>query len=309
MKRFYAIAAVGLQSMCLMAMNTQSSHANNITFAVIAPHEYELPVNYDDFSVFVQYNQINSSSKFYNNNGNLVDNPGGRQNMYVGLSKYVYFTTFDALPGVGWAFEAIVPEVRIDLKNANNPSGVGDPIFGFATWIKPTPNSTLGVQSFLQPPIGSREVTNNYWNNLSSVLFDIQFEKISFVGDVGGVFAFSEEKRLGSFRPGDSFHTNLRWGYKFDDKSIPFEPYVAFDFQSDGTDRFAGSRVANSAGRDLSLGGGVVWKINDQYSIAAHYSRSVDGRNVVPTNAVYFRLAIAPLFKTSKMTAPIVAKY
>jgi hypothetical protein len=67
--------------------------------------------------------------------------------------------------------------------------------------------------------------------------------------------------------------------------------------------------VPGTKGHDLSIGGGVVWKINDQYSFAAHYSRSVDGRNVVPTNAVYFRLAIAPLFKTSAATKPITTKY
>jgi Putative MetA-pathway of phenol degradation len=217
MKKRYLAAAVGFQSLCMMTLAPQTSYANNITFAVIAPHEYELPVEYDDFSVFVQYNQINSSGKFYNDNGDLVNVPG-KQNLYVGLSKYVYFTTFDAMPGVGWAFEAIVPEVHIGIHDAPNLNGVGDPIFGFATWIKPTPNSTLGVQSFLQPPIGSKEVSNNFWTNLSSVLFDIQFERISFVGDVGVVIPFAEEDRkLFGLRPGDSFHTNLRWGYKLND--------------------------------------------------------------------------------------------
>lgn len=311
MKSFTTMAAIGLSGLCFTAMNTQSAQANNITFAVIAPHEYELPVNYDDFSVFVQYNQFNSTNKFYNDNGKLVDAPGGRQNLYVGLSKYVYFTTFDAMPNVGWAFEAIVPEVHVGLKNANNLNGVGDPIFGFATWIKPTANSTLGVQSFMQVPIGMKEVTNNYWNNLSSVLFDIQWEKISFVGDVGVVIPFAEEKsKLASFKPGDSFHTNLRWGYKFDDKTIPLEPFFALDYQANRTSRFAGANVPGTKGHDLSIGGGVLWKIDDQFSFAVHYSHSIDGRNVAPTNAVYFRLAIAPLFKTSKTTAaPVVAKY
>lgn len=307
MNRYYALAAIGLQSLCFTGMNTQNAHANNITFAVIAPHEYELPVNYDDFSVFVQYNQVNVTKKYYDSRGKLVD--GAKQTLYVGLSKYVYFTTFDAMPNVGWAFEAIVPEVRVGVRGGPNSSGVGDPILGFATWIKPSGNSTLGVQSFLQPPIGSREVTSNYWSNLSSVLFDVQWEKISFVGDVGGVFRFAEEKKLGRFQPGDSFHTNLRWGYKFDDKSIPLEPFLAFDFQSDSSGRDAfGGRIPN--GRDLSLGAGLLWKINDQYSVAAHYSRSVDGKNVPRTNAIYFRLAIAPLFKNASSTAaPVVSKY
>lgn len=307
MNRVYALAAAGLQGLCLTPMMAQSSYANNITFAVIAPHEYELPVNYDDFTVFVQYNQVNSTNNYYDNRGKLVD--GAKQTLYVGLSKFVYFTTFDAMPNVGWAFEAIVPEVHIGVEGAPNANGLGDPILGFATWIKPTPNSTLGVQSFLQPPIGTKEVTNNYWSNLSSVLFDVQFEKISFVGDVGAVFRFAEENKIGRFEPGDSFHTNLRWGYKFDDKTIPLEPFVALDFQSDGSGRDAlGGKI--QSGRDLSLGAGLLWKINDQYSFAAHYSHSVDGKNSAQTNAIYFRLAIAPLFKKAASTAaPVVAKY
>lgn len=300
--------AVALQAACGgIAIMPQAAYASDITFAVIAPHEYELPVNYDDFSVFVQYNEINSTKKYYNNNGKLVSGP--RQNLYVGLSKFVYFTTFDAMPNVGWAFEAIVPEVHVGLKDADDLNGIGDPILGFATWIKPTPNSTLGFQSFLQPPIGTKEVTNNYWRNLSSVLFDVQFEKISFVGDVGGVFSFAEENKLGRFEAGDAFHTNLRWGYKFDDKSIPFEPFLALDYQKNFSGRdIVGART--DPGHDLSLGAGLVYKINDQYSFAAHYSRSIDGRNVAATNAIYFRLAIAPLFKKAASTAaPVVAKY
>jgi hypothetical protein len=80
----------------------------------------------------------------------------------VGLTKYVHFWTFDKLPGVGFAYEYIQPEVRLTGPGLK-ASGFGDPLTGFAVWMKPSRNSTLGVQSFVSVPIGAHEVTNDFW--------------------------------------------------------------------------------------------------------------------------------------------------
>lgn len=72
------------------------AQAANITFAVIGPHEYELPVNFDPFNVFVQYGLQNYASQAYDNSGGLVR--GSKQSLFVGLSKYVYFWTSRRFP-------------------------------------------------------------------------------------------------------------------------------------------------------------------------------------------------------------------
>ncbi len=182
MKKLAAMA-LGLLG---LALPQAPARAADITFAVIGPREYELPVNYKDFFAFVQYGQFNSSSQYFDARGNLTGQP--RQDLGVGLSKFVYFTTFDSLPGVGIALEAILPEVYLNVRGSGDQGGFGDTIWGAAVWIKPNDNSTLGFQSFLQAPIGTPNFTNNYYANYSSVFLDIQSERFSFTSDYGGIF-------------------------------------------------------------------------------------------------------------------------
>ncbi|HIE72621.1 MAG TPA: hypothetical protein EYP98_22045, partial [Planctomycetes bacterium] len=66
------------------------AHAQ-IIFDVIGPHEYDLPVDFEPFNVFVQYGYVQNDSKFWDSNGNKVAGSGARRT--VGLSKYVHFWT------------------------------------------------------------------------------------------------------------------------------------------------------------------------------------------------------------------------
>jgi hypothetical protein len=290
--KYTLVAALGL---CGAASRSEVAAAADITFAVIDGHEYDLPVNYKDFFAFVQYGQFNSTSQFFDARGNLNGAP--RQNLAVGLSKFVYFTTIDALPDVGFAIEAILPEIYLGTRDAKERFGFGDTLWGAATWIKPTPNSTLGIQTFLQAPIGGDYFSNHFFANYTSILFDVQGKDFSLTGDVGGVFR-SEQNAPGaaSVNPGTTFHTNLRLGYKLNMPTLPVEPFLALDYQYNTAARLASTNaiISNSRNQDLALGAGLSFFFDPKQNLSIRYSRSVYAENASPTNAVYLRYLYIP---------------
>ncbi len=288
MKRTATLAVSAALGLGGMSLPSTTGRAADITFGIIGPREYELPANYKDFFAFVQYSGSNSTSQFFDAKGNLNSMP--RQNLTVGLSKFVHFTTIDALPGVGFALEAILPEASLEIRGGGERLGFGDTSWGFATCIKPTDNSTLGFQSFLQAPIGTDNFANNHYAHYSSILFDVQGQYLSFTGAVGGVFR-GEQRAPGAVPvgPGTTFHTNLRLGYKLNMPTLPVEPFVALDYQYNTASRFAltNALVPTSRNQDLALGAGLAFLYDPKQSFTIRYSRSVYGENAPSTNAIY----------------------
>ena len=280
---------VYLAAAALMSLPIAKASAENITFAVIGPHEYELPVNFKDFDAFVQYGEFNTTDRTFTSNGGLTKTTD--QGLNVGFTKLVRFITFDGLPNVGFAPEAIVPEIQSSVSGKANQYGIADPIFGGATWIKPNKDSTFGFQTFIQAPIGSSNFTNNYYDNISTILYDYQAKHWDLTGDTGGIFR-SDQRVPGMDRvdPGTTFFTNLRIGWKLNQPQIPIEPFFALDYEYDThqTDLVTGL-LTNGHSEDLALGAGGVITINDKYNLTIRYSRSVYGVNEVQTNSVWVK--------------------
>ena len=278
-----ALAAVGMGLVAAPAL------AANITFAVIGPHEYELPVNFDPFNVFVQYGLQNYASQAYDNSGGLVR--GSKQSLFVGLSKYVYFWTFKELPGVGFAYEFITPTVGITGPGTGDGiRGIGDTLTGPAVWIKPTPNTTLGLQNFVQVPIGTYEVTNGYWANYASLFFDAQFPWLSITGNAGAVTRSTQYLHgAPGATPGTTWHANARFGWV---NETMVEPFFAVDWQTQSSAyQNADGLILAPNSHEVALGAGLMFKFSPKMSLTVRYSRSVDGKNVDITNAGYFKLA------------------
>jgi hypothetical protein len=263
------------------------AQASGITFDVIGPHEYELPVDYKPFNVFVQYAYRNDDGQAFAGNGATV--PGAHTQTVVGLSKYVRFWSSEHLPGIGLAYEVIQPEIRVDGTNTG-VGGFGDTITGPAIWFKPTPNSTFGFQTFMSIPIGTSSVTNNYWANMSSFLYDYQWESVSFTGDTGAVFR-SDRHLTGSndLSEGTTYHNNWRFGWK---NSSMIEPFFAFDWQTTGKniDQKTNLAVYGSNSNEVALGGGLMFKIADDWSITGRYSHGVQGKNTPVTDSINLKL-------------------
>ncbi|MBX3684633.1 MAG: transporter [Rhodocyclaceae bacterium] len=270
-----------LVSSALMLSGLSGLAQAQTTFDVIGPHEYELPVGFEPFNVFVQYAYVQRNNRTFDGDGDRVKGSGSTA--IVGLSKYVRFWSPQSNPKIGLAYEVIVPEISVrDHRAGTQASGVSDPLTGFAIWYKPSPNSTLGFQSFIQIPVGGSDVSDTNWKNLSSVLWDVRLsDRLGWTADAG--FVFQDEKTDGT-RPGTSFHTNQRLGYRTSDL---FEPFVAVDYErSAKTSTVAGSHV-------LDAGLGLMVHTFDNQSITLRYSKSVSGENHAANNSFNLKYAYA----------------
>ena len=272
-------------AMALPLAASSAAKASDIPFAVIGPQEYNLPVNFQPFNVFVQYGEYNNQGKAWNSSGDLHSTTNG--DLFVGLSKYVRFFTLDVLPNVGLAYEVIEPEVML-TGPAADAKGFGDPLTGPAAWIKPNADSTFGVQSFVQIPIGESQVSNHYWANYSTFLFDFQTTLLGFTGDAGAVFR-SIQTAPGSPRvhEGTTLFSNLRLSWKV---TKLWEPFVAFDWQTTSAAHFSQSGgVAAPANAETALGVGVMAHFSDLVSLTLRYSHDVQGYNTIATNGAYLK--------------------
>lgn len=253
------------------------------TFDVIGPHEYELPVDFKPFNVFVQYAYVQNNKETFNAAGDKVKGNGSQT--IVGMSKYVRFWTPESNPRIGLAYEVIVPQIGVRNHSATNSadrhsSGIGDPLTGFAIWMKPSASSTFGFQSFLQVPVGDSRVSDTNWKNLSSFLWDVRLtDKLGWTADAGMVF--QSEKTDGT-RPGNTFHTNHRLGYRV---TGLLEPFVALDYES------TSGRNGNPSARALDGGLGMMFHTFDNQSITLRYSASIDGKNHAANNSLNLKYA------------------
>lgn len=240
------------------------------TFDVIGPREYELPVDFKPFNVFVQYATIQDNDRVFDANGDKVDGSGSQ--LISGLSKYVRFWTPESNRKIGVAWEVIVPEVAIRNRQApegdRHVSGLGDPLTGFAIWYKARPNLTLGFQSFLQVPVGTDRISDTNWKNLSSLFWDWRIgDKFGWTGDAGFVW---QGTRDDGFKPAMSWHQNHRFAYRANRR---LEPFLALDHER------SGSKSGRPASWALDGGAGLMIHTFDNQSITLRYSTSLDGEN------------------------------
>lgn len=260
-----------------------------VTLDVIGPHDYDLPVGFKPFNVFVQYATFQNGARVWDGSGD-DRRAAAKTKTIVGLSKYVRFWSPESNPDIGLAYEVILPEVGVsnDATNSSN-SGLGDPLTGPAIWYKPTPNSTLGFQTFFQIPVGNKDVGGgDVWKNLSSLFWDVQFERFSYTADAG--FVFFGESTAADARPATLFHTNHRLGYKLSDA---VEPFIALDYERQGswTNRATGVKVA--ASRETTAGIGVMFSYYGNQSITVRYSRGVSGEDHGLTDSFNLKYAYA----------------
>lgn len=261
---------LALRIACVLALVHGGHAAAQITFDVIGPHEYDLPVDFDPFNVFVQYGMVQEDDRFFNRHGDRVDGSGAQR--IVGMSKYVRFWSPESNRNIGVAWEVIVPEVAIRNRSLadgdRHVSGIGDPLTGFAIWYKPAANATLGFQSFLQIPVGTDRVSDTNWKNLSSFFWDWRIgEKFGWTGDAGIVY---QTRRDDGTRPGMVWHTNNRLGWRATKR---LEPFLAIDAE------YLESRDGAPSAHVVDAGPGLMFHTFDNQSITLRYSTSVDGRN------------------------------
>ncbi|MBB2155049.1 transporter [Gluconacetobacter diazotrophicus] len=271
----------------IMLLGTTKAHASDITLGIIGPHEYDLPVDFQPFNVLVQYGDGNAAGSTYNSLGQR--RAEGGSHTWSGLTKYVHFRSFEAIPHVGFAFELIQGQ-SYTLANGTSSGGLGPTIVGPAAWFKPNAHSTFGFQTFMQTPLGTRTATSpEYWSNISSFIFDYEWKHFSFDGDAGTVTGSTRHvKGQHSYDPGVVFYTNLRFSWK---ATKLIEPFFAFDWQNvTGTyDHTAGRDLDDSNSREVAMGPGLMFNISQHLSFTTRYQHSVEGRNTPESNAYYVK--------------------
>ena len=259
-----------------------------VTLDVIGPHEYDLPVDFKPFNVFVQYATFQDGDRQWDGDGDR--RRAAKTRTIVGLSKYVRFWTPESNPKIGLAYEIIVPEVGVRNSDArSSASGIGDPITGFAAWYKPSPASTLGIQSFMQLPVGDSDIGGgDVWKNLTSLFWDVQMGRLTYTADAG--FVFFGESTAADATPGTLFHTNHRLGYQIDDA---IEPFLALDYerQQGWRNRAAGVKLPDS--HETTAGLGVMFKYYGNQSITVRYSRGIDGESHGATDSFNLKYVYA----------------
>ena len=259
-----------------------------VTLDVIGPHEYDLPVDFKPFNVFVQYATFQDGDRQWDGDGDR--RRAARTRTIVGLSKYVRFWTPEANPKIGLAYEIIVPEVGVrNSDTRSSASGIGDPITGFAAWYKPGPNSTLGIQSFMQVPVGDQDIGGgDVWKNLTSLFWDVQAGRLTYTADAG--FVFFGESNAADASPGTLFHTNHRLGYQINEG---IEPFIALDYERQQGWRNRATGVKVEASHETTAGLGVMFKYYGNQSITVRYSRGIDGESHGATDSFNLKYVYA----------------
>ncbi|WP_411887617.1 transporter [Hydrocarboniphaga effusa] len=274
-KFHYAAASV----LAMFGLTTQPAQAQ-VTLDVIGPHEYELPVGFKPFNVFVQYAAFNDSDKAYDDGGHKVD--VGNTQTLVGLSKYVRFWTPESHPGIGVAYEIIVPEISVRSTDGSGGyvGGIGDPLTGPAVWFKPADGVTLGLQSFFQIPIGATDVSDRNWKNLSSLFWDWRAtDSLGITGNLGVVW---QGENAAGFTPGLTYHMNHRLGFRLG-KLV--EPFLGADAET--------TEAHDGAPKAWAVDGGIGVMLHTfaNQSITLRYSSTFDARNHADNDSVNVKYA------------------
>lgn len=266
------------QSIAVIALSVIASSAQaQISRGFIAPHEYALPVGFDPFNVFVEYATLQRTKDIWNANGDKVG--GSDTDVLVALSKYVHFWTPASNPNIGLAWEIIVPKVGVRDKAARTSTGgIADPLTGFAVWYKPRDNMTLGLDAFIQVPIGDKDVGGgDRWNVISAIIFDAQFGKINYTGNLGVNLPGASAQGP---RPGKLWHMNNRLGYRATDL---IEPYVGLDYERQE------ARSGLPKNHETAAAIGVMFHTYKHSSIAVHYQKGIDGESRPLSNNLNLR--------------------
>jgi opacity protein-like surface antigen len=283
----YTVAAFAALILVVLA-NSARVDASGIPLSVVGPHEYALPVNYESFNAVAQYAFVQTDNMAFDSTGKRVAGPGTFT--AVGFTKYVRFFTFKSLPDVGFAWEVLEPEISVQGPGVS-VTGFGDPLTGLAVWMKPSKNSTLGVQSFLSIPAGSDAVSDKTWGSLTTIVGDVQLGNLDIDGQTGVIFKSTRHLTgADDVNPGATFHANLRAGYRVHEY---LEPFLAADYQTTGTSTndVTGRDIPVSASSELTLGGGLMVHFTNPMSLTVRYDYGVDGKNTPVTSALYLKIA------------------
>lgn len=271
--------------------------ASGIPFAGNRPQSFQFSSEFtESYDSFGQYLQWNNDRRRFDDDGDEVRGSG--TDTYVGLSSLLHYWKVDGLPKNGFVASITVPEIAIRGSNTR-VSGIGDPLIGGLVWYNPVPSRTLGVQAYVQVPLGADSVSSDGYSLWPSVFYNEWFGRVNIDLLLGGIL---RDEAAHGVEPGDTAHANLRLGYNLVDRpTYQITPFLSYDYQKswESEDR-AGQPIAHSESNETALGAGVLFQLKpgiqslyaqkmwDQVSL--HYSTGVQGRNTSVTDGLFLQV-------------------
>lgn len=260
--------------------------AANPTFAIVGPAEWNLPI-VPSANVFIQTAvapQINNRA--YGANGDTKHIPVSHT--FIGITRFAHLFSFKATPHVGYFWEVLLPEVRVQ-GTGTGVSGMGDPLLDLAVYTRPTKSFLVGFQNILSIPIGNSNLTNNYWEEYPTFITDKTFGKFGLDATLGaGIPSTRHANGEPDQNVGNMYFAEMSARYQVRPWLAPF---VTFNYQINEPGRIHDINNTYVPGSHEDVAGAGVkinlFSQNDWLDI--WYNRGFSGRNTVQTNAIYMR--------------------
>lgn len=258
----------------------KKAEAGLIPYSVIGVNEFNLPVNYQPFNVFLSYN-------VYRDEGKSWDGQSGSRSTLLSVEKYARFFKIDALPKVGFLWEVVVGAGSVTNKDDTSNTGLIDAQTGFLAWVRPTDNLTTGLEYFVYLPFGSNELSGHSLDNSIAFTTNYKLGQFTLDGDVG--YKIKGDYKHGGVHAeqGDTVFGNLVLAYQFL-KNV--EPMLKVDFQATGPGKDKLTNNKTSGSEELAGGIGNHFNLTDKLSGDIWYSHGLTGRNTTKTNSVLMRI-------------------
>ncbi len=278
-RKLSCIIAAALVIGCLSGVSGKAE-AGLIPYSVIGVNEFNLPVKYEPFNAFLSYN-------VYRDEGKSWEGESGARDTFLSVEKYARFFKIDALPSVGFLWEAVVGGIYTSGKDDTSTTGILDMQTGFLAWVRPTPNLTTGLEYFLYLPFGTKDVSSHTWAN--SIAFCTNYNLAGFTldGDIGYKFVGDTHADGKHSENGDVFFGNLVLAYQFM-KNI--QPMLKLDFQATGSGKDKATGMKTSGSEELAGGIGNHFTLTEKLSGDIWYEHGLTGRNTTKTNSVLARI-------------------
>ncbi len=250
----------------------------NPVVEIIDGASWDLPIG-ETANIFLQRGWYQSSGTRYNANGSAISGPSTTE--YIGLPN-------DALPKVEFYWEVFQPAVNVEPPDhAKSVSGLGDPLINLSAYVRPIPNLLLGLETLTSIPVGNSNLTNHRFENYPHIIADYKLGKLGFDGTFGtGIFS-TQHNGINSVKSGNLYFAETALRYRL---NPTFEPFITNTYQTQNS----GTALLNNAyiprNHQDDFGGGTKINFSHKRWISFWYYRTIDGKNIGETNAVYFRI-------------------
>ena len=288
--RLLARLAIGMALLACMAY-APLALAVPPAFTIIGPKEWDLPIAKPNhgISAFFQTAVYTFDTRNFDMQGNNVQ-ATNKGRSFLGLTRFAHVFSFKSLPGVGFFWEYLQPEVRVTKNNGTGTvSGLGDPLIDGAVYTRPVKNLMVGVQNIVSVPVGNNDLTKNYWEDDPSIMTDYQMGRVGFDNTVGVGIKSTYHAKGVTANEGDDFYEDARLRYTLNHYLTPF---ISYDYARTYGGHYLKGKSGNipSSYQDIAGAGTLIYlKSNHKEWLDLWYDVGFAGRNATRVNGIFSR--------------------